>query len=307
MANYTNVSSLIGTQRYLAFYERSSSEPLVFTPATVNKSYNNSVTTITPFSGIVDVNVTGNGTVNTTWSYKEVTIVDAIASVADSFVTTAANYALFDIGSYYYNQTTKEWFFILDKSVSSSTSGSIYTIVTGRGLMGSTKTNIGSSDVFQKMNTIVMDSKATNETVGVITITGGAAVLAANDTISISDGVTTKVYTFVASGATAGEINVGDDVAGQMTNIKAALAADFTDYVVTKTETTTVLTQAAGAGRPITLVFACTAATALNAVSAARTTNGVSAVYDTGAGQIAFTQMSSNLKNGQVVYPSDYQ
>ena len=303
MANYTNVSSLIGTQRYLAFYERSSSEPLVFTPATINKSYNNSVTTITPFAGIVDVNVTSNGTVSTDWSYKEVTTTAAIASVADTFTTTAANYALFDIGSYYYNQTTKEWFFILDKKVS----GSTYTIVTERGLMGSTKTNIGSGDVFQKMNTIVMDSKATNETVGVITITKGAAVLAANDTISISDGVTTKVYTFVASDATAGQINVGVDVATQMLNIKTALAADFTDYVVTSTATTTVLTQAAGAGRPITLIFNCTAATALNAVTAVRTTNGVSAVYTTGAGQIAFTQMSSNLKNGQVVYPSDYQ
>ena len=307
MANYTNVSSLIGTQRYLAFYERSSSEPLVFTPATVNKSYNNSVTTITPFAGIVDVNVTSDGSVSTNWSYKEVTIASAIASVADSFVTTAADYALFDIGSYYYNQTTKEWFFILDKSVSSSTSGSIYTIVTERGLMGSTKTTIGSGDVFQKMNTIVMDSKATNETVGVITITKGSAVLAANDTISISDGVTTKAYKFVASGATTGQINVGENVEGQMTNIKSALAGDFTDYVVTSDATTTVLTQAAGAGRPITLVFTCTATTADNKVTAARTINGVSAVYTTGAGQIAFTQMSSNLKNGQVVYPSDYQ
>lgn len=303
MANYTNVSSLIGTQRYLAFYERLSSEPLVFTPATVNKSYNNSVTTITPFTGIVDVNVTINGTVSTAWSYKEVTIVDAIASVLDTFNTTAANYALFDTGAYYYNQTTKEWFFILDKSVS----GSTYTIVTERGLMGSTKTNIGSGDVFQKMNTIVMDSAATDETVGVITITGGAAQLAANDTITISDGVTTKAYKFVASGATAGQINIGTDVANQMINIKTALAADFKDYVVTSTATTTVLTQVAGTGKPITLIFNCTAGVAANAVTAALTTNGVTKVYDTGAGQIAFTQMSSNLKNGQVVYPSDYQ
>lgn len=303
MANYTNVASLIGTQRYLAFYDRTSSEALIFTPATVNKSYNNSVTTITPLAGIVDVNVTINGTVSTAWSYKEISTVAAIASVLDTFTTTVGNYVLFDTGSYYYNQTTKEWFFILDKD----DTGGVYTITVERGLMGSTKTNIGSGDVFQKMNTIVMNSTTSSETKGVITITKGSAVLAAGDTISISDGYTTKAYTFVASGAGANQINVGADIAAQMVNIKTALAADFTNYVVTSTATTTVLTQATDAGKPITLVFVCTAATPANAVTAARTTDGVTAVYTTGSGQIAFSQMSSNLKNGQVVYPASYQ
>lgn len=285
------VSGLIGTQDYLIPYARTSTKALELTPSWRKINNNGSIVKDIPVAGLIPVAVTLNGE-NASYKYKSFQVT---ASISDAEVVTlpAADYAVFEEGTYYTNKATGELFYCESK-------GEDYSVYFKRGLLGTIASAIGTSDDVLVMSTLLFDSASGSETKGVFTLEAGTAPLAAGDKISIAlDGVM-KSYVIGT------DIAVGTDAATQAANIAAALAVAYPEWSFAVSTADVVGTQKTGYAHPFALMFECVAATAANAYThdASDDTAGVAKTYVSGYGYIIYKEIPRNLHVGQKVYPA---
>lgn len=291
MVKSINVSGLIGTQDYLIPYSRTASEALEITPSWRKTNQNGSIVQDIPVAGLIPVSVSLNGK-NSDFSYKNFTVGSEITTAATQTLS-AADFALFEEGTYYQNTVSGEIFFVVSKD-------SGFSITFKRGLLGTTAAVIATSDVVNVMNTIRLDSASGSETRGVFTLEAGTAALAEGDSFIIAiDGIAKE---FVMGT----DIEVGTDAATQAANIAAALAQVFPNWGFTVSTADVVGTQKVGYGKPFTLIFNCTAAVADNAYThdANDDTAGVAKTYSAGFGFIIYKEMPRNPVCGQPVFPA---
>lgn len=291
MVKSINVSGLIGTQDYLIPYTRTASEALEITPSWRKTNQNGSMVQDIPVAGLIPVSVSLNGKFSD-YDYKHFTVGTEVTTAATQTLT-AADYALFEEGTYYQNTVSGEILFVISKD-------SGYSITFKRGLMGTPVVAIATTDVVNVLNTIRLDSASGSETLGKFTLEAGTAALAANDKLIVAiDGIA-KEYVMGT------DIEVGTSAAAQAANIAAALAQDFPNWGFEVSTADVVGTQKAGYGKPFTLIFNCTAATAANAYThdASDDTAGVAKTYSSGFGYIIYKEMPRNPVYGQPVYPA---